>query len=179
MELTLDQLRYPVGKFTNPTSFSPLEIKQWMDFLEQFPPKLGKEVEALNDEQLDTPYRDGGWTIRQVVHHLADSHMNCIIRMKLCLTEDNPTIKPYLENKWAELTDGKTGPVAMSLKILEGVHHRINILLRNVSIDELEKTFYHPENKTTRPLKTIIALYAWHSRHHLAHITELKKRMGW
>ena len=179
METTIDQLRYPVGKFSDPTSFSPMEIKQWIDTLEQFPANLKKAVSGLNDQQLDTPYRDGGWTIRQVVHHTADSHLNCYIRVKLALTEDNPTIKPYLEAKWAEIPEAKTAPVEVSLNILDAIHHRMNLMLRNLTVDDLDRTFYHPENKTTRTLKTILALYAWHSRHHLAHITELKKRKGW
>ena len=179
METTLDQLRYPVGKFSDPTSFSPMEIKQWIDTLEQFPANMKKALTGLNDQQLDTPYRDGGWTIRQVVHHTADSHLNCYIRVKLALTEDNPTIKPYLEAKWAEIPEAKTAPVEVSLNILDATHHRMNLMLRNLTVDDLDRTFYHPENKTTRTLKTILALYAWHSRHHLAHITELKKRKGW
>ena len=179
METTLDQLRYPVGKFSDPVSFSPIEIKQWIDTLEQFPTNMRKAVTGLNDQQLDTPYRDGGWTIRQVVHHTADSHLNCYIRVKLALTEDNPTIRPYLEAKWAEIPEAKSAPVEISLNILEAIHYRMNLMLRNLTVDDLDRTFYHPENKTTRPLKTILALYAWHSRHHLAHITELKKRKGW
>ena len=179
METTIDQLRYPVGKFSDPTSFSPMEIKQWIDTLEQFPANMKKVVTGLNYQQLDTPYRDGGWTIRQVVHHTADSHLNCYIRVKLALTEDNPTIRPYLEAKWAEIPEAKTAPVEVSLNILDAIHHRMNLMLRNLTVDDLDRTFYHPENKTTRTLKTILALYAWHSRHHLAHITELKKRKGW
>ena len=179
METTIDQLRYPVGKFSDPTSFSPMEIKQWIDTLEQFPANMKKAVTGLNDQQLDTPYRDGGWTIRQVVHHTADSHLNCYIRVKLALTEDNPTIRPYLEAKWAEIPEEKTAPVEVSLNILDAIHHRMNLMLRNLTVDDLDRTFYHPENKTTRPIKSILALYAWHSRHHLAHITELKKRKGW
>ena len=140
---------------------------------------MKKVVTGLNDQQLDTPYRDGGWTIRQVVHHTADSHLNCYIRVKLALTEDNPTIRPYLEAKWAEIPEAKTAPVEVSLNILDAIHHRMNLMLRNLTVDDLDRTFYHPENKTTRTLKTILALYAWHSRHHLAHITELKKRKGW
>ena len=157
METTIDQLRYPVGKFSDPTSFSPMEIKQWIDTLEQFPANMKKVVTGLNDQQLDTPYRDGGWTIRQVVHHTADSHLNCYIRVKLALTEDNPTIKPYLEAKWAEIPEAKTAPVEVSLNILDAIHHRMNLMLRNLTVDDLDRTFYHPENKTTRTLKTISA----------------------
>lgn len=179
MTATLDDLKYPVGKFAIPTSFSPLEIQQWIDTIEQLPAKMRKEVTSLSDAQLDTQYRDGGWTIRQVVHHVADSHVNCYCRIKLILTEDNPTIRPYLEAKWAEVKEAKTAPVEISLNILDAIHKRMVMALRNITIEDLDRTYYHPENKQTNPLKVLIALYSWHSRHHLAHITELKKRKGW
>jgi hypothetical protein len=179
IEKNLDQLRYPVGKFSVPTSYSSVEIKQWIQILEELPSKLRKEISGLSDEQLDTPYRDGGWTIRQVVHHFADSHVNSYCRMKLTLTEDNPTIRPYFEDRWAEMHDGKTAPVEISLQILDGLHKRMVMMLNHVSEEDFERTYFHPETQKTNPLKALIALYAWHSRHHLAHITELKKRKGW
>ncbi|MEP7263628.1 MAG: YfiT family bacillithiol transferase [Bacteroidota bacterium] len=175
----MDQLRYPIGKFVIPTSFSPLEINQWIEILENLPAKLKQAVNGLNDEQLDTPYRDGGWTIRQVVHHVADSHINCYCRIKLILTEENPAIRPYFEARWAELNEAKIAPVEISLSILEAVHKRMVITLRNITIEDLDRTYYHPENKQTNPLKVLIALYAWHSKHHTAHVTELKQRKGW
>jgi hypothetical protein len=175
----LETLRYPVGKFSVPTSFSPAELKEWLNILEELPSKLQREVNGMTDEQLDTPYRDGGWTVRQVVHHLADSHVNSYCRMKLILTEDHPTIRPYLEAKWAELKEAKTAPVAISLDILFAIHKRMLLMLNNVSTEELDRTYFHPETQKTSTLKALIALYAWHSRHHLAHITQLKKRRGW
>ena len=179
MTTVLDNLRYPVGKFVIPTSFSPAEIQDWIQIIEQLPLKLRKETEVLKDEQLDTTYRDGGWTIRQVVHHIADSHVNCYCRIKLILTEEKPSIRPYEEAKWAEVKEAKTAPVEISLNIINAIHKRMVMALRNVTIEELDRLYYHPENKQTNPLKVLIALYAWHSRHHLAHITELKKRKGW
>lgn len=179
MTETLEQLKYPIGKFALPTSYSPSEIQQWIDIIEQLPVKMRNAVTGLKDEQLDTAYRDGGWTIRQVVHHVADSHVNCYCRIKLILTEENPAIRPYLEAKWAEVKEAKTAPVEISLNILDAIHKRMVIALRNITIEDLERTYFHPENKQTNPLKALIALYAWHSRHHLGHITELIKRKGW
>jgi len=124
----------------------------------------------LSEVQLDTAYRPGGWTVRQVVHHCADSHMNSFIRFKLALTEENPTIKPYHEDKWAEMADAKNLPIEPSLKILEGLHDRWAILIKSLSDQDLQKTFYHPANQKTITLATTIALYAWHSRHHLEHV---------
>jgi exoribonuclease II len=175
----LAELQYPIGNFIIPTSFSPLEIKQWIKTLELLPAEIRKAVIGLNDKQLDTPYRDGGWTVRQVVHHVADSHMNCYCRIKLILTEDKPSIRPYLEAKWAELTEAKTAPVEISLNILDAVHKRMVMTLNNITIEDLDRMYYHPENKQTNPLKGLIALYDWHSRHHTAHITRLRQRMNW
>ena len=179
MTPTLTELQYPIGKFIVPTSFSPLEINQWINTLEQLPAEIRKAVNGLNDVQLDTPYRDGGWTVRQVVHHVADSHVNCYCRIKLILTEKKPTIRPYLEAKWAELPEAKSAPVDISLNILDAIHKRMVMTLRNITIEDLDRLYYHPENKQTNPLKVLIALYAWHSRHHTAHIMELRKRKGW
>lgn len=175
----IEILRYPVGKFSAPAEIKTENINEWIKTIDELPEKVRNAVEKLNDAQLDTPYRDGGWTIRQVVHHLPDSHMNAYIRFKLALTEDNPTIRPYIEDRWAELPDGKSAPVANSLNMLESIHRRLVIVLRNMTSADFKRTFYHPENKVTRTLETNLALYDWHSRHHLAHITELKKRMGW
>ena len=172
-------LRYPIGKFIPPVKCTPEEIKQWINTIEELPGKLKKAVEGLTDAQLNTPYREGGWTLRQVIHHLPDSHINCYIRIKLALTEDNPTIKPYMEERWAELNDARNGNIEMSLHLLEAIHRRMVVVMRDLSPQELERTFYHPENKTTTPLKNVIALYSWHSNHHLAHITSLKDRMKW
>ncbi len=175
----IEILRYPVGKFSAPTNISMEDINQWISTLENLPQLVRIAVKGLDDAQLDTPYRQSGWTIRQVVHHLPDSHMNAYIRFKLALTEDNPTIRPYIEDRWAELPDGKSAPIANSLDMLESIHKRWVMVLRNMNAADFKRTFYHPENKVTRTLELNLALYEWHCRHHLAHITELKKRMGW
>jgi len=177
--LDLETLRYPLGKFSAPPALAHGDIERWIHTLEVLPQQMRDAVKGLNDEQLDTQYRDGGWTIRQVVHHVPDSHMNAYFRFKLALTEDNPTIRPYLEDRWAQLPDSKSAPVDVSLDILEAVHKRWVMVLRNMSDADFKRTFYHPENKTTRTLEVVLALYDWHSKHHLAHITELKKRKGW
>ena len=173
-----DTLRYPTGKFDAPETVSATDLLNWIDTIEKLPERLTKEVKSLNDSQLDTPYRDGGWTVRQVVHHVADSHMNAYIRFKLSLTEDTPTIKPYLQALWAELPDSKA-PINLSLPILDGVHKRWLLILRSMKPDDFEKKMFHPEHNKELILKNVTALYAWHCNHHLAHITELKKRMGW
>ena len=135
-------------------------------------------VAGLNDGQLDTPYREGGWTLRQVVHHVADSHMNSYIRFRLALTEDEPTIKPYDEAVWANLIDAKTAPVAPSLSLLEGLHHRWAVLLRSLSETDVQRKFVHPELGTLT-VDQYISLYAWHGKHHAAHITSLRERKAW
>jgi len=178
-QIDLETLRYPVGKFSPPPAVSREDIARYIRTIETLPRMMRDAVRNLGDDQLDTRYREGGWTIRQVVHHVPDSHMNAYCRFKLALTEDNPTIRPYLESLWAELPDGKSAPVDISLDILEAVHKRWVIVLQNMSADDYKRTFYHPENKVTRTLEVNLSLYDWHSRHHLAHITELKKRMGW
>ncbi|MCX6275335.1 MAG: bacillithiol transferase BstA [Bacteroidetes bacterium] len=175
----LDHLRYPVGKFSTPAVVSPDDINRWIRTIENLAQHIRDAVKPLNELQLDTPYREGGWTIRQVVHHLPDSHVNAYVRFKLALTEDNPTIRPYMEERWAELPDGKSAPIENSLDVLDAIHKRWVTVLRNMNAADFKRTFYHPENKVTRSLEVNLALYEWHSRHHLAHITELKKRMGW
>ena len=173
-----EQIRYPIGKFKSPETVNATNILNWMDTIEKFPERLTKEVTALNDSQLDTPYREEGWTVRQVVHHVADSHMNAYIRFKLTLTEDTPTIKPYLEARWAELPDSKA-PITLSLPIVEGVHKRWIIILKSMKSDDFEKKMFHPEHHKELILKNVLALYAWHCNHHLAHITSLKEKKNW
>jgi hypothetical protein len=173
-----EKLRYPTGKFKAPESVSATDLLSYIDTIEKFPGRLSKEVTPLNDAQLDTSYREEGWTVRQVVHHVADSHMNAYIRFKLALTEDTPTIKPYLEARWAELPDSKA-IIDLSLPIVEGVHKRWVIILRAMKPEDFEKKLFHPEHNKELILKNVAALYAWHCNHHLAHITELKKREGW
>lgn len=174
-----DQLRYPIGKFISPELYTTEYLSERIEEIAQFPAILKKEVLHLTDEQLNTPYRDGGWTIRQVVHHCADSHMNCFIRLKWTLTEDTPTIKFYFEDRWSEMADNATMPVAPSLSFLEGLHFRLAYLMKSLSESDLNKSFIHPEHNASFQIKEIIGTYAWHGLHHLAHITELKKRKGW
>lgn len=178
-EQELEQLKYPIGRFKKPEAFTPEFLANAIATIENFPGKLRKETENLSDAQLDTPYRENGWTIRQVVHHCADSHLNSILRFKLALTEDKPTIKPYFEDRFSELPDSKTFPIEASLQMLEGTHKRWVALLKSFSEEDLQKTFIHPEHNREFTLQVNIAIYAWHCEHHLAHITSLKNKMGW
>ncbi len=177
--MEMEKLQYPIGKHIPPDTYTLDLIDSFIATLEKFPSQLREETAGLSDEQLDTPYRLAGWTIRQVVHHCADSHMNSIIRFKLALTEDVPTIKPYFEDRWAELADTKNYPIETSLMILDGVHMRLTALLRSLNTEQLDRTFIHPSHGKEISLKESMSIYAWHSRHHLAHITELKRRMEW
>lgn len=173
-----DILRFPVGRFTPPASFTPELRATQIATLRQLHAKLREAVASLNDSQLDTPYREGGWTLRQVVHHLADSHANSFVRFKLALTEDWPTIKGYDEAAWAELADSRTLPVAVSLQLLEGLHTRWVALIESMREADFEKGYVHPK-MGRQSLAEALALYAWHSLHHTAHITGLRARMGW
>ncbi len=170
--------RYPIGRFEMPSSLSEDERRERIEIIAALPDELRRAVNGLAEPQLDTPYRPGGWTVRQLVHHLPDSHLNSYIRFRLALTEDEPTIKPYQEARWAELEDARTAPVALSLALLESLHERWVLLLRSMSEADFSRTFRHPERGLMR-LDTNLALYAWHGRHHLAHITSLRERMGW
>lgn len=175
----LEKLRYPIGKFIAPEIYSSDYLNNKIAEIANFPERLKREVIHLTEEQLDTPYRNGGWTIRQVIHHCADSHMNCFIRIKWTLTEDNPVIKFYHEDLWAELHDNLTMPIQPTLSFLEGLHFRLAYLMNSLSEADLKKSFIHPEHNAAFQLKEIIGTYAWHGNHHLAHITELKKQKGW
>ena len=170
--------RYPIGKFDKSITVTKEMRREFFNTIESLPSRLRNEVENLTQQQLDTPYRDGGWTVRQVIHHLPDSHINSYVRFKLALTEDNPKIKTYEEHVWAELQDTFKTPIEVSLNLLESLHRRWAILLRSLKDEQFERTFQHPEWGNISLSKTL-ALYAWHSKHHLAHITELKKQMGW
>jgi len=170
-------LRYPIGKFERPAAVTPEMRAQFLDTLEAAPSRFRAAVSGLSEEQLDTPYRDGGWTVRQVIHHVADSHMNSFIRFRLALTEDEPTVKPYDEAKWALLKDAAL-PVEVSLRLLDSLHHRLVVMLRALAPSDFERKFRHPEIGLL-DLNANCALYAWHSRHHEAHITGLRDRMGW
>lgn len=175
----LEKLRFPIGHFVKPENYTKEILAKYIQTISEFPNKLKQETSHLTDAQLNTEYRPKGWTIRQVIHHCADSHMNSFIRFKLALTEDKPTIKPYFEDQWAELIDGKSLPITPSLNILEGLHQRWVNLLNSLTTEQLERTFIHPEHGQEISLKENIGVYAWHCEHHLAHITELKKRENW
>lgn len=173
-------LRYPLGHPTLPDS--PLDRGARTAYIGQIallPDQLRAALAGLSAAQLDTPYRPGGWTVRQVLHHLPDSHLNCYTRFRLALTEDNPTIKPYEEQLWAELPDVAATPPAVSLALLEALHIRWTILLRHLTDAQWARTFYHPGTQRTFSLDQALVLYAWHGRHHVAHIAELRKREGW
>ncbi len=176
---SLQELRFPIGEFKTPRVYTEKMLSNWLGDLATFPQEIRAVSEHLSDEQLDTPYREGGWTVRQVIHHCADSHMNSYTRVKLSLTEENPTIKPYFEDRWAELLDAKSMPIEPSLRIIEGIHRRWVHLLQSLSSSDLEQTFEHPEHQRAFLIKEVIAFYAWHSKHHLAHIKSLAARKGW
>lgn len=172
-------MQYPIGKYEKPEKITVEMITQYINIISRFPARLKMEVENLSDEQLDTVYRPGGWSIRQVVNHCADSHSNSLIRFKLTLTEDKPVIKPYFEDRWAELADSKSIPLEPALKMLEGIHERWTVLLNSMSEDQFKRSFIHPETGKTIKLDENIGIYAWHCEHHLRHITSLKERNGW
>jgi len=170
--------RYPIGPFQPATSFTEADRRERLADIEGLPRRLREAVKNLSQAQLDTPYREGGWTVRQVVHHVPDSHMNAYVRWKLTLTEDVPTIKPYDEAAWALLADSAMD-VNVSLNLLEAVHARWVAVIRAMQPEHWAREFFHPEMNKKLTLDQMLALYSWHSRHHLAHITELKKRKGW
>ena len=174
--MDIETLKYPIGKFEKPSTFSEADVKKQIEEISTFPQRLRTAIENLSEERLDTPYRPGGWTVRQVVHHCADSHMNALIRFKLTLTEDKPVVKTFEENEWAKLPDTVDMPVAPSLQIIEGVHARWTHLLKGFSEEQFKKTFIHPAGNVEIPLYVLTALYAWHGNHHLAHITSLPER---
>ncbi|XOV94438.1 MAG: YfiT family bacillithiol transferase [Bacteroidota bacterium] len=173
----LNSLKYPAGRFSWPKQISQSDITEWIQEIEAFPALLKEEVQGLTESELNWRYRPDGWNIRQVVHHVADSHFNSLVRFKLALTEDTPTIKPYEEAKWAELADSQ-GPIESSLAILNGLHERWAILLKSLTEKDLKATYFHPEQNATRALDETIALYAWHCRHHLAHVKQAKDSEG-
>jgi hypothetical protein len=174
----VSDLAYPIGKFVWSGPGSAADRAPLIDEIAAAPAALRKAVESLTEAQLDTPYRPGGWSVRQVAHHVPDSHMNAYVRFKLAVTEDSPTIKPYDEAAWAELADVKTVPVATSLALLDAVHERWVAFLRSLGEADWARTFRHPELGVV-PLEKNLALYAWHGRHHVAHVTALRERMGW
>ena len=171
-------LRYPIGKFERPENVSDDQRRQFVDQIAEAPVHLKAAVAGLTPEQLATPYRPGGWMVGQLVHHIADSHVNAYVRFRLALTEDEPTVKTYEEARWAELADAKTPPIEPSLALIENLHKRWTTLLRSLTPAEWARRFRHPELGALS-LNQNLALYAWHGRHHVAHITSLRERNGW
>ncbi len=174
----MTDLRYPTGRFTADSDVTPVKRAAWIRQIAETPAALRAAVHGLNERQLDTPYRLEGWSVRQLLHHVPDSHVNAYIRFKLALTEDNPTIKPYKEAEWAKLADTRRTPPDVSLTLLEAVHHRWVVLLESMNDADFQRPFVHPENGPMT-LDQLLQLYAWHGKHHVAHITELRKREGW
>jgi hypothetical protein len=174
----MTELRYPIGKFHYEGPLTEDQKQRCLADIEQAPANLRAAIQGLSDQQLDTPYRPEGWTVRQVTHHVPDSHLNAYIRFKLALTEDDPTIKPYAEDRWARLADTQTTPVEVSLTLLDSLHTRWTRLLRSLKPEDWKRAFRHPELGEVS-LEKNLALYSWHGRHHVAHITGLRERSRW
>lgn len=173
-----DLLKYPIGKFSPQESYTEKDIQSSISRIESLPGRLEAAIQGLDASQLDTPYRDGGWTVRQVIHHVPDSHMNAYIRFKWTITEETPLIKAYDEKAWAQTPETSADP-AISINFLKALHTKWVVLLKGMKPEHLKREFIHPDTKKNVPLMRLIAMYAWHGDHHLAHITELKKRKGW
>src|SRR4051812_36918209 len=172
-------LRYPIGEFQFNGNASEKDRGTFIDIIETTPAKMRAAVKGFSDKQFDTPYRPGGWTVRQVVHHVPDSHLNAYIRLKLALTEEQPTIKPYEEARWAELVDGRTAAPEVSLSLLDSLNTRWVMLWRSLAPEHFSRTFKHPEHAGIQTVDWMLSMYAWHGRHHVAHITTLREREGW
>ncbi len=174
----MEDLSYPIGKFGPESGLTEAKRIALINDISSVPSHLREAVNGLSKHQLETPYRPGGWTVRQVVHHLPDSHMNAYIRFRLTLTESEPTVKPYEQSLWAELPDAKSADIELSMRLLDGLHHRWVFLLRSMKPDDFKRTFRHPETGI-QTLEYVLQMYAWHGKHHVAHITSLRNRMGW
>ena len=174
----MDNQQYPIGKYVE-QPFSEKQLQEWLNDIRFLPENLEHAVLNLDEAQLETPYRDGGWTVKQLVHHVADSHMNAYIRFKLGLSEENPTIKPYNQDAWAQMPDTKNLPINLSFTILHAVHRRLYEILINITPEQWNRTVVHPEYNKQMTLWYLLGMYAWHSRHHTAHINSLRERMGW
>ncbi len=170
MQSDIDKLKYPIGRFQRPTTITPEMLESYITTIATFPARLSAALEGFSEDDLNTPYRPEGWSIRQVVHHCADSHMNSLMRYKLALTEDIPTIKPYFEDRWASLPDSKSMGIESAFLLLEGLHAKWAFLLKNMTEADFKRTFFHPEQQREIPLDVTTALYAWHCDHHLGHV---------
>lgn len=175
----MDDLRYPIGEFNYAGALTEEDRETCIVRIAAAPSKLRAAVKGLSDTQLDTPYRHGGWTVRQVAHHVPDSHLNAYMRFRLALTEPNPSIRPYDEARWAELPDARSAPIDISLALLDALHARWVLLLRQLGTDDWARTYYHPEQRRTFTLEEVLGLYAWHGEHHVAHVTRLREKMKW
>ena len=171
--------RYPIGPFQRKDTLTDDERRAMLDDIAATPARMREAVAGLSDEQLDTPYREGGWTLRQVVHHVPDSHLNAYCRLKLALTEEQPTIRPYDESLWAKLDDSKSTPIEVSLTLLESLHARWMEIFHSMKPEDFRRTFRHPEHDGTPTLDWLVAMYAWHGKHHVGHITSTRQRLGW
>ena len=176
--MDIEALKFPIGKFEKPADITKSNLEKWISDIATFPTRLNEAVMNLTEDELEATYRPGAWSIKQLIHHCADSHMNAFIRLKLALTEDSPTIKPYIEGRWAILTDAKTMDVLPSLKILEGVHERWSALLHQLTEEQFKRVFIHPEHGKIFSIAESTGLYAWHGNHHLAHIKLANKVKG-
>jgi len=171
----LESLKYPLGKYKKPENVSSKDIEGYIRVLEEFPQKIRQATKGLNDTELTYKHRPEGWMVRQLVHHLADSHMTAFTRVKLALTESNPTVKPYIENEWVKLPDTTQAPIEWSLMIIEGVHNRLVTVLRSLNKEQLQKTYFNPEYQKLYTISDVILLYSWHCGHHMAHINQALK----
>ncbi len=176
--MELEKLKYPIGQFIIQENYTAENFQKFCMEIETFPLRLEHELQSLNEHQLNTVYRENGWTVNQVVHHCADSHINFLCRLKLCMTEENPTIKPYMENKWAEMADYDL-PFNNSLVLLFATHKKIIKILHSIKSKDWKRIYFHPEHQKTFTLIELIHLYSWHGNHHLAHITSLKQKNNW
>jgi hypothetical protein len=174
----MEDLRYPIGKYIS-QPFSENQLQEWLIDIKFLPQHLENAILNLDESQINAPYRPDGWTVKQLIHHVADSHMNAYIRFKLGLTEDNPTIKPYDEGAWADLPDTHNLPVNISLTLLHALHARWMEVIKGIKVDEWNKTVFHPEHKKEITLWHLLGMYAWHGKHHVAHVTALRERMKW
>jgi uncharacterized damage-inducible protein DinB len=177
--INLEFKRFPIGQFEEPQHITDTQLEECIKVIKNFPAKLKSLIENFSDEQFDTPYREKGWTVRQLVNHLADSHANSFIRFKLALTEENPVIKPYQEAQWAELQDSASISIKPAMRMLKGIHQRWYCLLKSLTNKQFERTFHHPEQNRNYDLRICLALYVWHCNHHFAHIENLKIEKGW